>query len=375
MKNQRTAFTLVEVLVVIGIVGLLAAVLLPAILSARNSAHRTECINNQRNLALAIINYESVQKKFPGYRNGQAIDKNGNWQVTGWVFPLLPYLENQAVYNAHGIHGTDQDRGRDPDITVEGMICPSDIAARAKTRAGPQTAMSYVGNVGQIDTRASQIVPGDWRTNGIFLNRFPYDESGDPVRIELVTAKYVAGADGLSKTLLLSENADAGFWVESVEPTVGFAWEPSLVEGRPQPKSLLRINENTGQVWSTLVAQSTAAGPPIGLCCLMCGQRPLIPPRTSIPLPIDPPAAGPVSPPIVDSVQHLSQFTRPSSYHSGGVIVAYSDAHVQFLREDVAYEIYCALMSPNGAASTLPGAADPIPAEYREANVRAVAAD
>jgi prepilin-type N-terminal cleavage/methylation domain-containing protein len=56
MITTRRGFTIVEVLVVIGIIGLLAALLLPAILSARQTALRTECMNNQRNLALAVVN-------------------------------------------------------------------------------------------------------------------------------------------------------------------------------------------------------------------------------------------------------------------------------------------------------------------------------
>jgi len=367
MKTTRSAFTLVEVLVVIGILGMLAAVLLPAVFSARQAARRTECINNQRNLALAVINYEGVHKKFPGYRNVQAMDSSGQWRMTGWVFPLLPHLENTPVYDAHSTRGPEKDRGRDPNLTVDGLICPSDIAAQAKTKTGTLTALSYVGNVGQIDAEATDLLPGDWRSNGIFLNRFPYDTAGSLIRTELVTAKYVNGADGLSKTLLLSENADAGFWTESIEATVGFAWEASLVEGRPEPATLLRINQDTGREWQSLIAQMAPASGSSAVCCIICGPRPPIPPKPNPNgTPGDDPAASP-------TLQELVPYTRPSSYHSGGVVVAYADGHVQFLQEDVAYPVYCALMSPNGAASTFPGTADAVPAVYRRVNATAVA--
>jgi prepilin-type N-terminal cleavage/methylation domain-containing protein/prepilin-type processing-associated H-X9-DG protein len=371
MKTRR-AFTLVEVLVVIGIVGLLAALLLPAIFSARESARRTECLNNQRNLALAVLNYELVQKSFPGYRNVQAIDTTGQWRMTGWVFPLLPHLENSAVFNAHGTRGADEFRGIDPNLTIAGLTCPSDIAAQAKTRKGPLTATSYVGNVGQIDAEATALVPGDWRSSGMFLNRFPFDSSGDTIRTESVTAKYVSGADGLSKTLLLSENADAGFWTESLESTVGFAWEPTLVEGRPEPATLLRINEDTGREWAGMMAQAVPEGGS-ALCCIICRPRPPIPRRG---IPTGGPGGDPVNdPPTSTTNQQLVPFARPSSYHSGGVVVTYADAHVQFLRENVEYTLYSALMTPNGAHSTFPGTADLVPAVYRDANATAGAPD
>src|SRR5215471_17464299 len=85
LRRSRGAFTLVELLVVIAIIGILVALLLPAIQSAREAARRSQCANNTKNLALAALNYHEAMKHFPideDYRNDppDIIDLNtGKW--------------------------------------------------------------------------------------------------------------------------------------------------------------------------------------------------------------------------------------------------------------------------------------------------------
>ncbi|QDU54142.1 DUF1559 domain-containing protein [Aeoliella mucimassa] len=104
-RRSRIAFTLVELLVVIAIIGILVALLLPAVQSAREAARRTGCTNNLKQLALATLNYESAYSKLPaGYLSGRDFDDiradqvNGkNQQWTGVYSQILPYLEATAV--------------------------------------------------------------------------------------------------------------------------------------------------------------------------------------------------------------------------------------------------------------------------------------
>jgi prepilin-type N-terminal cleavage/methylation domain-containing protein len=101
---QRTSgFTLVELLVVIAIIGILVALLLPAIQAARESARRTQCKNNLRQIALAGLNHEANHKTFPhggwGWMWMGDPDKGyGPQQPGGWIYQATPYLEEMNVF-------------------------------------------------------------------------------------------------------------------------------------------------------------------------------------------------------------------------------------------------------------------------------------
>ena len=104
MRSIRRAFTLIELLVVIAIIGLLVGMLLPAVQAARESARRTQCTNNLKQIGVALQNYHDGQRCFPsGY-----IDRNTNPKSTpdndlgpswGWASFLLPYLEESNVHS------------------------------------------------------------------------------------------------------------------------------------------------------------------------------------------------------------------------------------------------------------------------------------
>ncbi len=99
-RSVRLAFTLVELLVVIAIIGILVAMLLPAVQSAREAARRMSCVNNMKNIALAVHNYHDAKKTFPismGFSN--ADQGKGEGPAAGWILATLPYLEEGILYD------------------------------------------------------------------------------------------------------------------------------------------------------------------------------------------------------------------------------------------------------------------------------------
>src|SRR5687767_8536224 len=94
----RSGFTLVELLVVIAIIGILVALLLPAVQSAREAARRMQCGNNLKQLGLALLNYEAGQRVFP-FGCGGAVGHQRYAQTGTWAAFILPQLEQQALYD------------------------------------------------------------------------------------------------------------------------------------------------------------------------------------------------------------------------------------------------------------------------------------
>jgi len=202
--HNRRGFTLVELLVVIVIIGLLAALIMPAIIRVRENARSKQCSNYQHQIGVAVENYAS-RGRYPGYVN---------MPNHSWIVAILEGLNQGALYNQWLT-------GNNPARRLDFLICPSN------SDIGGEAPLSYVANCGEPGNDAAPAA------TGIFHNR-----SGGVQPLPTVTQSDIA--DGANYTLMISErlaNAldntdpeaptsgdDTRQWTQLDENRIGFTW-------------------------------------------------------------------------------------------------------------------------------------------------------
>lgn len=288
-------------LVLILLIGV-ALVSAPLLVRWRADARRNFCQYRQFKTGQAILAFENLAERFPGYREPQAIDRDGKPRAISWVFPLLPLLDydkrkpNPApwehLFRKYGREGPAATRGQAPKVRISTLWCPE---GRSE-----QTARTFwVVNAGMPDAPPPTELAADWAANGVFF---------DQLRVPRVTlrAEAIEKADGLNQTLLLSENLDAGLWSDSAEPQVAFLWT------------------------------TDAGGPPIHAINERRGK-----------------GDGSVA------------FARPSSWHVGGVNAVFCSGRVQFVAEKITPVVWAQMMSSDDRGTQQPGSLQPLKPPYR----------
>ena len=221
--RQARAFTLVELLVVIAIIGILVALLLPAVQAAREAARRTQCSNNLKQIGIASHNYHDTHGQFPGGSNYVG--------HSTWLMTLLPYIEEGISFDAldfsvksPGYLQYSPNSGKNGAV-MDGVLpevywCPSsELPMWSMDRHAPTSppyrfgTASYVGIAGAVQSSTSPIDPsGKGRCTGCPLG-FPCSNGvlgpNSKVAIGQIT-------DGTSNTIMVAEQSD---WL--IDPTDG----------------------------------------------------------------------------------------------------------------------------------------------------------
>ena len=340
-SRRRLGFTLVELLVVITIIGMLIALLLPAVQAVRENARQAQCLNNMKQMGLATVAHDSSKGQFPGYtqfiKRSRTDYATLNYitpdfvvesvtvtnvsdlkNVTGfsWATVLLPRLERQDIWDQivqPPLQGGTAIPVKIPAIEL--FICPSDTDATSQANL---PGLSYNGNSGTWDREDSGDFlfganKGDSPANGVFLSIADYDRNSlKPPKVRMSGIK-----DGSATTLLYAENVyktyDPG---GSGQPL--FCWLGGAGEDI--------MEQRLGMVWVVNTEPQTSLNP--GL--------------------LDQEAINRNEIDAVVFREDVPLFARPGGRHGSGVNVVYCDGHGGFLNENIDYIVYQQLMTPNG---------------------------
>ena len=152
-SSTRAAFTLVELLVVIAIIGILIALLLPAVQVAREAARRAQCLNHLKQIGLGLHNYHAAARSFPPGKITEGLCCSTKSR-TNWAIALLPYLEQQALADAYDHNAYNEDLGLNGgnklvrESLVSTYVCPSDIGGDEIDVPNSGPGGSWMGQTG-----------------------------------------------------------------------------------------------------------------------------------------------------------------------------------------------------------------------------------
>ena len=293
---RRKAFTLIELLVVLAIVGMLIALLLPAVQAAREAARRAQCVNNLKQIGLALANYEQSQRLLPsGYVSNFDASGNDTGPGWGWAAMLLPQFEQSPAFNAINFNLPIEAGANSTSrlVVVNSLLCPSDNVLPA------WWAIYRDAATGAPIRNICQVAPSDYI--GMYgIGEPGPDGEGVFFRNSGIALRDVV--DGTSQTIFVGERSHRlgeATWVGSVTDALMFPSD----------------NDAIGRY-----VVETSSGMVLG-------------------------HAGELSGPG-DPNSDVNQFY---SLHAGrGVNFLFGDGHVTFLKATMNYRAYLALSTRNG---------------------------
>jgi prepilin-type N-terminal cleavage/methylation domain-containing protein len=344
-KPRERGFTLVELLVVIAIIGVLVALLLPAIQAAREAARRSQCTNNIRQLSLAMLNFESVNRGFPHLakyfcdRGSNTLPSNPGcpdgepngawWDDHGWYVPVLPYIEQNAVKNIG-----------DPKLSLSAAVnrpartaiinlhaCPSDMGIQRNEwgiDAWARVRTNYVVNAGNTvfgqQDLTTQACPG--------AAAAPCPFGGAPF-IPFEYGSLARISDGTANTLMMAEI--------KVLPE----FDVMTTWGGPLSDTTTALGGQCFTGWTT------PNGGPDTIARQWLGAEIYL--SNGIPYPIRAPGAFRMNPATQPTEPAYAQAQVARSHHVGGVNASRCDGSVKYYSDSIDPYTWNALSSAAGS--------------------------
>jgi prepilin-type N-terminal cleavage/methylation domain-containing protein len=309
-ERQRSAtrrgFTLIELLVVISIIAVLVALITPAVQSARASARRLECLNNMKQLALAVHNFASSRNgELPSLDEGRPANPTVGtaFNTSSWCVSLLPSLDQNAVYR--DITGSANGLGSGNNIWLKTFTCPDD-ANNDRVPWG----LSYKANRGYVWPQGTSPFPSAaiQRSAGVFF----------PEGSRLMTLDYIEQGDGMGQTVMFSEQ------ITTANFLIGSATDAATPPVR---------NMNTATYFQ------------ISMGALLPTSASVV---TGTTLNLNTPSPGVTS--IGTNMINVgpNDLSGPASSHPSLVFVAFCDGRAQAVAENINFKVWMKLVTPNG---------------------------
>ena len=346
-SRRRGAFTLVELLVVIAIIGVLVALLLPAIQSAREAARRTSCNNNLKNLGLAALNFHDSHKKLPTSNRAAGVTNAPRY---AWSTLMLPYFEEQNVYDKYNFKvnwdapPSNTGDTANQNFTLVGtrlpvFECPSvpdDDRKDGDLQYWTQGYAKWEDSRCAAPTDYSPIVQVEPHVYTFLGIDPPKDTTGMLLRNAVCTLRHVL--DGTSHTILLAESAGRPYVYRKGQGKVG-----ELATNRVNGGGWCRPASDYGLDGSSSDG-STSPGP----CAINCtngadyvrgGDD-----KSAVPISI---ASVGVNPAVTIAYGTFST-SETFAFHPGGANIAFGDGSVHFLAEEVDLNTFSQLVTRKG---------------------------
>lgn len=224
----RRAFTLVELLVVIAIIGILMSLLLPAVQAVRESARRTQCKNNIRQVALALHMFHDSNERLPAGWIGDSVDNLPGW---GWATKALPFMEQTNLYDTIQFQLAIDDPSNADVVTavIPTFLCPSDpvpdlldLVPTVGNGGLPPPSLTAEPPTLVASPPPSSFIASRGNYSGVFgtLEIEDDPDKGDGVFFRNSKIRFADIQDGLSHTLLIGERSSdygAMTWLGTID--------------------------------------------------------------------------------------------------------------------------------------------------------------